>query len=184
MSGNQGLIIRRLIPQDCGLEMDVVKSDAEERAPAQVARGPAKALRSDMPNPAWLHRLFQPQEPLPIAHARLYKVTLRTAHLMAISVLVGGHAFSAPVSALKPLLYVAIATGAGMILLEAGPTLHFVFEGWGLLLLGKLVLLCCIPFAWKQRFPILLAVVAIASIGSHMPRSLRHYSLLYRRVIK
>jgi hypothetical protein len=103
---------------------------------------------------------------------------------MAISVLVGGHAFSAPVSALRPLLYLAIATGVSMMLLEAGPSLHFIFEGWGLLLLAKLVLLCCIPFAWKQRLPILLVVTAIASIGSHMPARFRHYSLLYRRVIK
>jgi hypothetical protein len=103
---------------------------------------------------------------------------------MAISILVGGHAFDAPASVLKPLLYVAIATGAGMIVLETGPSLHFLFEGWGVLLLAKLVLLCCIPFAWKQRFPILLAVTAIASIGSHMPARFRHYSLLYRRVIK
>jgi hypothetical protein len=137
-----------------------------------------------MHNQGWLHRLIQPKEPWSIPHGRFYKVTLRTAHLMAISVLVGGHAFSAPVSALRPLLYVAIATGAGMILLEAGPNLHFVFEGWGLLLLAKLVLLCWIPFAWEQRFPILLVVVAIASIGSHMPARFRHYSLLYRRVIK
>jgi len=137
-----------------------------------------------MHNEGWLHRLFQPKDQLSIPHGRVYKVTLRTVHLMAISVLVGGHAFSAPVSALRPLLYVAIATGAGMILLEAGPSLHFVFEGWGLLLLGKLALLCWIPFAWKQRFPILLVVVAIASIGSHMPARFRHYSLLYRRVIK
>jgi len=91
-----------------------------------------------MHNEGWLHRLFQPKEPLSIPHARLYKVTLRTAHLMATSVLVGGHAFGAPVSALRPLLYVAIATGAGLILLETGPSLHFVFEGWGLLLLIKL----------------------------------------------
>ena len=137
-----------------------------------------------MHNEGWLHRLFQPKEPLPIPHARLYKVTLRTVHLMAISVLVGGHAFGASVGELKPLLYVAIATGAGMILLETGPSLHFVFEGWGLLLLAKLVLLCWIPFAWEQRFPILLVVVALASIGSHMPARFRHYSLLYRRVIK
>ena len=137
-----------------------------------------------MHNEGWLHRLFQPAQSRSIPYGRLYKVTLRTAHLMAISVLVGGHAFSAPVSALKPLLYVAIATGAGMILLEAGPSLHFVFEGWGLLLLAKLALLCCIPFAWQQRFPILLAVVAIASIGSHLPARFRHYSLLYGRVIK
>ena len=137
-----------------------------------------------MQSEGWLHRLFQPMEPFAVPHARLYKVALRTAHLMAISILVGGHAFDAPASALKPLLYVAIATGAGMIVLETGPSLHFLFEGWGVLLVGKLVLLCCIPFAWKQRFPILLAVVAIASIGSHMPARFRHYSLLYRRVIK
>src|ERR1019366_3698640 len=72
-------------------------------------------------------RLFQPKEPWSIPHGRAYKVTLRTAHLMAISILVGGHAFSAPVSALRPWLYVAIATGVGMILFETG-SLHFIFE--------------------------------------------------------
>ena len=137
-----------------------------------------------MQNESWLDRLFQPMEPLSIPHARFFKVVLRTAHLMAISVLVGGHAFDAPVSALRPLLYVAIGTGAGMILLEAGPNLHFLFEGWGLLLLAKLILLCCIPVAWDQRLLILLVIVAIAAIGSHMPARFRHYSMLYRRVIK
>ncbi len=140
-------------------------------------------IRNAPRKPGWLYRLFPPERPRSIPFARLFKITLRTAHLMATSVLVGGHAFGAPVSALRPLLYAAIVTGLGMILLEAYPSLHFVFEGWGLLLLGKLALLCCIPFAWKQRFPILLAVVALASIGSHMPKSFRHYSLLYRRVI-
>ncbi len=136
-----------------------------------------------MQNEGWLYRLFPPEQPRSFPYGRLCKITLRTAHLMAISVLVGGHAFSAPVHSLRPLLYVALVTGLGMMLLEAYPSPHFVFEGWGLLLLGKLALLCCIPFAWKQRLPILLAVVAIASIGSHMPARFRHYSLLYRRVI-
>ncbi len=136
-----------------------------------------------MQNEGWLHRLFPPEPPRSIPYGRLYKITLRTAHLMATSVLVGGHAFSAPVAALRPLLYVAIATGLGMIFLEAYPSVHFVFEGWGLLLLGKLALLCCIPFAWKQRLPLLLAAVALASVASHMPGRFRHYSVLYRRVI-
>jgi hypothetical protein len=136
-----------------------------------------------MHNPDWRYRLFPPEQPPSIPYGRLYKIALRTVPLMAISVLVGGHAFSAPAGALRPLLYVAAATGVGLILLEAYPSLHFVFEGWGLLLLAKLALLCCIPFAWKQRLPILLAVVALASIGSHMPARFRHYSLLYRRVI-
>lgn len=103
---------------------------------------------------------------------------------MAISVLVGGHAFGAPSSALLPWLYAAAATGAGMILFEAYPSLNFLFQGWGLMLLAKLALLCWVPFAWKARFPILLAVVAIASIASHMPGRFRHYSVLDRRVIK
>jgi hypothetical protein len=138
-----------------------------------------------MKNPGWLYRLFQPPaEPRSLPYARLCKIALRTAHLMATSVLVGGHAFGAPASALLPLLYVAVATGAGMILFEAYPSMHFFFQGWGLMLLAKLALLCWIPFAWKQRFPILLAVVAIASIASHMPRRFRQYSVLYRRVIK
>jgi hypothetical protein len=103
---------------------------------------------------------------------------------MATGTLLGGHAFGAPADQLRPLLYVAIASGAGLIGLEAWPTLHFVFEGWGLIILAKLGLLCLIPFAWSYRIPLLLTVVALASIGSHMPARFRHYSFYYRRVIK
>jgi hypothetical protein len=143
-------------------------------------------MHNRMRDPNWLQqRLFPAEQPRAnIPYARLYKTALRTAHLMAISVLVGGHAFNAPVSALRPLLYVAIATGVGMIFLEAYPSFNFIFEGWWLLLLCKLVLLCWIPFAWKQRFPVLLTVVAIAGVGSHMPARFRHYSWLHRRVVK
>jgi hypothetical protein len=138
-----------------------------------------------MKNQDWLDRLFLPPEEAPsLPYSRVYKIALRTAHLMAISVLVGGHAFGAPKHALLPWLYAAIVTGAGMIFFEAYPSLGFVFQGWGLMFFAKLALLCCIPFAWKARFPILLVVVAIASIASHMPGKLRHYSVLYRRVIK
>ena len=138
-----------------------------------------------MKTEGWLDRLFlPPEEPVSLPYSRVCKIALRTAHLMAISVLVGGHAFHAPKDALLPWLYAAIVTGAGMILFEAYPSLGFVFQGWGLMLFAKLALLCCIPFAWNARFPILLVVVAIASLSSHMPGKLRHYSVLYRRVIK
>jgi hypothetical protein len=109
---------------------------------------------------------------------------MRTLHLMATGTLLGGHVFGAPAGQLTPLLYAAIVTGASLIVLEAWPTLHFVFEGWGLMVLAKLALLCAVLFAWRQRVPLLLAVVALASIGSHMPARFRHYSFYYRRVIK
>jgi hypothetical protein len=44
-------------------------------------------------------------------------------------------------------------------------------------------LLCAIPFMWDYRVPMLLAVVGLASIGSHAPRKARHYSVWYRRVM-
>jgi hypothetical protein len=103
---------------------------------------------------------------------------------MSTSVLVGGYAFGAPASRLLPWLYVAIATGVAMIFYEAYPRLDFLFEGWGLMLVIKLALLGALGFASRARLPILLAVVAVASIGSHMPRRWRHYSLLHRRVMR
>jgi hypothetical protein len=142
----------------------------------------------DTPNEGWLRRRFRPAdsftERASIPYTRAWKIALRTVHLMAIGMLFGGHAFHAAAGELKPWLYVAIATGAGMIFFEAYPSLHFVFEGWGLFLLVKLALLCTIPFAWSARVPILFTVVALGSVGSHMPGRFRHYSVLYRRVVK
>jgi hypothetical protein len=135
-----------------------------------------RTLNPSKPNPG------SPGTPLPAA--RLCKIGLRTAHLMATSVLVGGYAFGAPAARLLPWLYVAIATGVAMIFYEAYPNWSFFFEGWGLMLLAKLALLGALGFAGLPRVPILLAAVAVASIGSHMPRRWRHYSLLHRRVMR
>ncbi|MFB3814762.1 MAG: hypothetical protein ACE14L_11695 [Terriglobales bacterium] len=119
-----------------------------------------------------------------IPYGRAWKIALRTAHLMAISILVGGHAFGVAAGQLSPWLYAAIASGVALAALEAYPAFASVLEGWGLVLLGKLVLLCVVPFAWSQRIPLLLGVVALSSIGSHMPAKLRHYSLLLGKVTK
>lgn len=134
------------------------------------------------PEPVW-PRLLRPAR-LQIHHARWWKIAFRTLHLMSTGVLLGGHAFGVPAATVEPLLWTAAATGAALIFLEAGPTLHWAFEGWGILALLKLALLGLMPFAWDYRLPILLAVVALGSVGSHMAAHLRHYSFLYGRVIK
>lgn len=126
-----------------------------------------------------LDRLFYPLQPHTIPYRRWWSIGLRTVHLIATSILLGGHAFNAPAAQLRPLLYLAIATGCLMAGLESDPNLHFFVEGAGALFLLKLTLLCTIPFAWSYRVPILLAVVILASVGSHMSAKYRHYSLLY-----
>jgi hypothetical protein len=121
---------------------------------------------------------------VPIPHVRAWKISLRTVHLIAASILVGGYAFAAPAAQLRLPLFTVVASGTGMVLLEAYPRLDSVFQGWALLTWAKLALLCLVPHAGRYRLAILMAVIVLASIGSHMPARFRHYSLLYRRVIK
>ena len=50
--------------------------------------------------------------------------------------------------------------------------------------MAKLVLVAAVPWFWDYRLPILLVVVALASVGSHMPARFRYYSVLYGKVIR
>ena len=109
-----------------------------------------------------------------IPYARVWSILFRTLHILAISILVGGHAFNAPVDQLRPLLYLAIVSGVGMAWIEAFPHWQALFQGWGLLVMLKLALLCVVPFTWSHRFAILVVVLVIGSVGSHMTKRLRH----------
>jgi hypothetical protein len=115
-----------------------------------------------------------------IPHRRTWSILFRTLHLGAISVLVGGHVFNAPVDQLRLILFGAIGSGVGLAVVEAYPSPRSVLQGWGIVLMLKLLLLCTVPFAWNHRVPILLVVLAIASVGSHMGKSLRHSSPVFR----
>lgn len=114
-----------------------------------------------------------------IPYARVWSILFRALHILAISILVGGHAFNAPADQLRPLLYLAIVSGVGMAWIEAYPFWQALFQGWGILLMIKLALLCVVPFAWSHRFAILVVVLIIGSVGSHMTKRLRHCSPLF-----
>ena len=113
---------------------------------------------------------------LDLTALRVYKLLARTVHLIAIAGLVGGHMFGAPLAPLRPLLYLSIITGLAMGALEAYPNRRFFYEGWALLLWLKLVVLMLVPVFWNARRPILIVALVVASLGSHMPRALRHWT--------
>lgn len=115
--------------------------------------------------------------------SRWLNIAARTVHLGATGTLLGGHAFGADAAALMPLLWVAIASGAVMIAVELYPTAHWAHQVCALIVYAKLGLLCLVPFAWEWRLPLILAALALASVGSHAPRRVRHYSVVYRRVM-
>lgn len=117
------------------------------------------------------------------ASARAWNIALRTAHIAASGVLLGGHAFGLPAERLHAPLYWTVGTGVALAMVESGASLVWFHQGRGLATLAKLALLLAVPWCWSWRFPILLVVVVLASVGSHMPARLRYYSVLYRRVI-
>ncbi len=98
-------------------------------------------------------------------------------------ILLGGHAFDVAPERLWWSLGLTIGTGAALAAVEAGPRLLWFHQVRGLMTLGKLILMGAVPFAWDYCLPILLAVVLLASVGSHMPARFRYYSVVLREVI-
>lgn len=114
---------------------------------------------------------------------RALNITLRTLHIAAMGILVGGHAFDVAPERLHLSLWLVVASGVALMALEAAPRWSWFHEVRGVLTLAKVALVLAVPLAWDHRLPILLTVIAIGSVTSHMPRRFRHYSLLHRRVM-
>jgi hypothetical protein len=120
-----------------------------------------------------------------LPRSRAMSIALRTLHLSAFGMLLGGHAFGVEADRLLAPLYLTIASGLGMMALEIYAVgLYWLLLGKGIMVLVKLTLLLVIPFFWEARVALLLLVMGIASVGSHMPARYRHYSFLHRGVIE
>lgn len=131
-----------------------------------------------MPRSSWLD-----SQPRRVLHERAWNVGLRTLHLMAFGVLLGGHFWGIPPERLLAALGLTVASGAALVALELHKTLHWLFLGKRLVVQTKLGLLLAIPLFWEARVALLLAVVALSSVGAHMPARFRNYSVVRRRVV-
>jgi hypothetical protein len=114
---------------------------------------------------------------------RALNIALRTAHIGAMGVLLGGHAFDVTPERLKLTLWLTIGTGVALAAVESGFRLLWFHQGRGFMTMVKIALIASVLLAWDYRLPILLVVVVIASVGSHMPGRFRYYSVVYREVI-
>lgn len=132
-----------------------------------------------------IRRFFFPKNMRFLPWNRAISIALRTLHLATFGLLLGGHAFHVDAERLLPSLWLTILSGLGLIALELYAVgLYWLVLGKGLMVLLKLALLLLIPVFWEARVPLLLLVVAIASVGAHMPARYRHYSLLHRRAVE
>ena len=110
-------------------------------------------------------------------------IALRTAHLMTSGILLGGHAFDVPAHRLILFLYLTIASGAGLILLELYSSCRWIYLGKGVMVILKIALVIAAGVWWEHRVVLLLLVVLIGSVGSHMPARFRYFSLIHGRTI-
>jgi hypothetical protein len=122
----------------------------------------------------------EPARELPAERA--IRIALRTAHIAAGGILLGGHFFGVEPARLMPWWRAAMATGAAFVAVELYGSGVWLVQGRGLLTLAKLALLALLPLFWKQRVWILLLVLGIGSIGSHMSSRFRHYSVAHGRL--
>ena len=116
--------------------------------------------------------------------SRGWNIAIRTAHIATMGILLGGHAFDVPKAELVVSFWCCMGTGIVLLALEAGPRLLWFHQGRGLMTMTKLALIGSVPFFWDYRLPILLVVVAIGSVGSHMPARFRYYSILHGEIIR
>lgn len=128
----------------------------------------------------WQHLLF-PEPPRVLPYARALSIAFRTVHIAAIGILLGGHVFALPAARVLPWLYLSIISGVGLIGIELYSSCKWFYQGKGVLVLVKLLLLAAVAVFWEQRVWLLLVVLLIGSLGSHMPGRFRYYSLIHHR---
>jgi hypothetical protein len=132
-------------------------------------------MRNGQPSPAPL-RTFPGM--------RWVRITLRTAHLIAMGLLVGGVAVGTPIGQLNPAAWGTLLSGALFVCLELYESWIFLVQVKGLAVLLKLLLLAGAMTFPGSALPLLVAAIVIGGFSSHMPGKYRYYSIMHGRALK
>jgi hypothetical protein len=114
---------------------------------------------------------------------RAIEIALRTSHLGAMAILVGGVHLAAGDPALPAWRALTGVTGLGLLATEVRHSRHWVYQGRGLVTLLHVAALglLLVPGA-GARLATALALV-LGAVGSHLPKSVRKWSLRHRRIV-
>lgn len=125
----------------------------------------------------WRLWLLATQREVP--HARLYRTSLRTLHLIAIAALYGGHAYGVAAERLAPALFATLGTGAAFVAFEVWRAPVWLVQLRGLATLAKVGLVAAVGLWWEGRLLLLTAALVVGAVVAHAPGRLRYYSLLH-----
>ncbi len=114
---------------------------------------------------------------------RWSKISLRTLHLLAVAGAGGGILFGLEKQLWINYWWLALASGALMMLMDIVANPVWIVQVRGLVIMFKLVLLALLGSypAWDSF--LLAVIIIISAVISHAPGKLRYYSLYHRRVV-
>jgi hypothetical protein len=111
-------------------------------------------------------------------------VPLRTAHLASMAVLVGGRALAPAHPSLHTWQILTAATGVALLASEASHSRHWVYQGRGVMVLVHAALAGLAGAAlFAGGGGMTIAALLVGAVGSHLPRTVRWWSLRHRRVV-
>ena len=118
-----------------------------------------------------------------IGRRRSIDIAVRTAHIGAMALVVGGLHFEAASASLRPWHLLTVLTGVALLASEASHSRHWVYQARGLVSLAHVAAVAAIVVAPGVARVAIAAALVIGSIGSHLPRSVRKWSLRHRRIV-
>ena len=105
-------------------------------------------------------------------------IAARTAHLATVAVFFGGSLLQVDQARLTPWLGLALVSGAVLLVLELLHDRRWPHRGKGLLALAHALLALVVPLRPGLAVVLLWLILILGSVGSHMPRRWRHWSIL------
>lgn len=114
---------------------------------------------------------------------RWTKISLRTLHLLAVAGVGGGVLFGLDRELWFNYWWLALASGALMMLIDIISNPVWFVQVRGLVIAVKLILLVFLGTYPGWDSLVLAVIVILSAVISHAPGKLRYYSLYHQRVI-
>ena len=110
---------------------------------------------------------------------RWLNILLRTAHLAVAGIFAGGCYFLLTSPQLISWHHLTILSGCSLVVVEFVQDKQWLHRGKGLMACVHLLLAILAHFFPHLLPSLLILIIVTGSIGSHMPRRFRHWSILY-----
>lgn len=120
----------------------------------------------------------------PYANApRTVAILARTAHILATSVYLGGKVLNASDDSLRTWRRLTTVTGSVLLATEVTHSRNWAHQGRGLTTMAHVGVLAAGHVDSRLAKGAAVTALVIGSLGSHLPRSVRKWSVLTRSVL-